>query len=758
MSGISQEEYLRFRTEMGARAKYGADWADNAEVVDRLKTELDLIVRKGYASYFLMLGLFLERVRKEGIIVGPGRGSSGGCLVAYVLDIVEVDPLKYDLLFSRFLAEERTELPDIDVDFSQERRPEVLELARDFFGRDKTIQIGAFQRYGWKATLGVIGAIAGMTKEEIGNFHKLVPDGILGGRKIAQELHYIYDEVADVRDWMEAHPSWARTLMAADGGYQHLTRHAAGILVMDDASRATIPLTSPDGTTMVTGWDMYDVERMNLLKLDFLGLRTLDIIHDACEYAGIKESDIDHDVVDEKTRDLLAAGDTQGVFQVEGWGYTKLCQQLKPETFEQVAALNALYRPGCLEAYVNIRDGEVVDDEGEDTKTINMVDLYVERTHGRVTLTYEHPDLEPILGSTQGIILYQEQAMRIAVAMAGFTENEADKLRKAIGKKRLADMEALEPKFIDGVMERYDDERLARLLWDNIAAASRYSWNKSHAVAYGIITFRCAYLKANYPVAFYAALLRSLNDRDKIADVISEMKIGGVPLAPPSINNSGIGFEADGDSVRFGLLGISGLGQSVADQIIAERSASGDFVSLVDFMIRCSIVPVNVVESLIAAGAFDNLPEDVDAGRTRAFLMTNARTMKANTKLKKKQHPLADELLNDREMLEKERQVLGFFVSSDPFEVVRDLAARFPAESVIFGTLSSMRTKIDKNGNEMAFASVDHPEDGRISTTIFSKTWASSNLQRGQIVVFSGEHQEWQGRKSFAVNKLEAVF
>lgn len=757
---------------MGARRIFGESWADDHRVVDRLKTELDLIRRKDFASYFLMLSIFIAKVREAGIPVGPGRGSSGGSLVAYVLGITQINPLKYDLLFSRFLSEERTELPDVDVDFSQVRRQEVLDLARDLFGHDRTIQIGAFQRYGWKASIEIIGRIAGMSDDEIHELRMMIPLNVLGGRKIARELAFVCEEVPAVQEWMDAHPKYAEALLAADGGYQHMTRHAAGILVMDPTSRDLVPLASPDGEVLVTGWDMYDIERLNLLKLDFLGIRTLDIIQNACDWAGIDPDDIDHDTIDDATREHFAAGDTLGVFQLEGWGYTKLCQSLKPWEFEHVAALNALYRPGCLEAYVWIEDGKVIDTDDPSLdpddpsiKRINMVDLYVERLHGRVELTYAHPDLEPILSSTQGIILYQEQAMRIAVELAGFSENEADKLRKAIGKKRKRDMEALEPKFIEGVVSSDDDakdEHLARLLWDNIAAASRYSWNKSHSVAYGIVTFRCMWLKANYPVAWYAALLRSLNDKDKIAQVIGEMRNAGVDLVPPSINESGVDFDVSGSgdlgAVRFGFGGISGLGDSVATKIYQGRE-NGPFKSLIDFYHRCPAVPVNVVESLISAGAFDDLEDDAEEGHGRAWLLTNARTIKANTKLKKKQHPMAEEVLSQQEMMEKERETLGFFISNDPYEEIRKTLGDYPAESVLMGTINGIRTKNDKRGNLMAFLTIDNPDTGRCSATVFASVWENChNVERGKVVVLNGEHQEWNGRSSFKVDRVMAVY
>ena len=757
---------------MGARRIFGENWSSDERVVERLKTELDLIRRKNFASYFLMLSIFIAKVREAGIPVGPGRGSSGGSLVAYVLGITQINPLKYDLLFSRFLSEERSELPDVDVDFSQVRRQEVLDLARDLFGHDQTIQIGAFQRYGWKASIEIIGRIAGMDDDEINELRMLIPLNILGGRKIARELAFVCEEVPAVQEWMDAHPKYAEALLAADGGYQHMTRHAAGILVMDPTSRDLVPLASPDGEVLVTGWDMYDIERLNLLKLDFLGIRTLDIIQNACDWAGIDPDDIDHDTIDDATREHFADGDTLGVFQLEGWGYTKLCQSLKPWEFEHVAALNALYRPGCLEAYVWVKDRKVVDTDDPsmdpddpDITRINMVDLYVERLHGRVELTYAHPDLEPILGSTQGIILYQEQAMRIAVDLAGFSENEADKLRKAIGKKRKRDMEALEPKFIEGVISSDDDtkdEHLARLLWDNIAAASRYSWNKSHSVAYGIITFRCMWLKANYPVAWYAALLRSLNDKDKIAQVIGEMRNAGVDLVPPSINESGVDFDVSGSgdcgAVRFGFGGISGLGDSVAAKIYEGRE-DGPFKSLIDFYHRCPSVPVNVVESLISAGAFDDLEDDLEEGHDRAWLLTNARTIKANTKLKKKQHPMAEEVLSQQEMMEKERETLGFFISNDPYEEIRKTLGDFPADSVLMGTINGIRTKNDKRGNLMAFLTIDNPDSGRCSATVFASVWENChNIERGKVVVLNGEHQEWNGRSSFKVDRIMAVY
>lgn len=771
----TQYEFLVYRTEMGARKFFGKDWANDDKVVGRLKTELDLIERKNFSAYFLMLSIFIQKVRDVGIPVGPGRGSSGGSLVAYVLGITQINPLQYDLLFSRFLSEERSELPDIDVDFSQVSRQEVLDLARDLFGSDRTIQIGAFQRYGWKASIEIIGRIAGMNDDEINELRNLIPANILGGRKIARELAFVCEEVPAVQIWLDAHPKYAEALLAADGGYQHMTRHAAGILVMDPTSRDLVPLASPDGEVLVTGWDMYDIERLNLLKLDFLGIRTLDIIKNACDWAGVDPDKIDHDTMDEATREHFAAGDTLGVFQLEGWGYTKLCQSLKPWEFEHVAALNALYRPGCLEAYVWTSGGKVIDTDDpsleppdSSIRRINMVELYVERLHKRVELTYAHSALEPILSPTQGIILYQEQAMRIAVDLAGFSENEADKLRKAIGKKRKNDMDRLEPMFVDGVVankffeDAHANEHFARTLWDNIAAASRYSWNKAHSVAYGIITFRCMWLKANHPVAWYAALLRSLNDKDKIAQVIGEMRNANVSLVPPNINESGVDFDVRGPgdvgAVRFGFGGISGLGESVAVKI-EEGRCDGPFTSLNNFYLRCPSVPVNVVESLIAAGAFDDLGDDKSEGRDRAWLLTNARLIKANTKLKKKQHPMSEELLSKQEVMEKEREILGFFISMDPYTEIRDTIVDFPPDRVLMGTVNAIRTKKDKNGNNMAFLTIDNPDSGRCSATVFSSIWQSChNVSRGKIVVMSGVNEDWNGRTSFKVERVMAVY
>ena len=648
----------------------------------------------------------------------------------------------------------------MDIDFSQERRTEVLEIARDLYGHDQTTQIGAFQRYGYKSVIQQIGHIAGLMHNEIDELRSLIPDNILGGRKIMRELAYCYEELPKVREWLDARPVIKRALLAADGGYQHMGRHAAGVLVMEAESRSLIPLASPDGVEMVTGWDMYDIERLNLLKMDFLGLRTLDIIEDACRWLGIKPSDIDHDVMDAKTKQCFDEGHTLGIFQVEGWGYTKLCKQLKPTSFHHIAALNALYRPGCLEAYLWVKDGKVVHtddpalDPPEGVERINMVEVYVRRLNEELELEFAHEDLEPILGFTQGIILYQEQAMRIATDLAGFTGSEADKLRKAIGKKRKHEMDAIQPKFVNQLLANGYSRQLASILWENIAAAARYSWNLSHATAYGFLTFRCAWLKMNEPTAWYAALMKSYIKKEHIANAISEMRMRKIPLVPVDINASGKSFDLDldRDAVRFGFDGIHGLGGTASNNIFEERK-QGPFLSLLDFVTRCSSVPISVTESLIAAGAFDNCTEETN---TRPWLLHNARTVKANTKLKIKQHPYSEEIPTKTEMLEKEREVLGFFVSEDPLEDVRDSIAHMSQDNIMIGTVSHIRTKDDRKGNAMAFLTIDDPEAGRRSATLFASIWQNcvDQIKTGRLIVLEGEDEVWNGRTSFKVDRM----
>lgn len=776
-SDIDQNEYLCFRCEIGARERYGSRWdTERPDVVSRLKQEIELIRKKEFSAFFLNLWMLIDECRRRKIPIGPGRGSSAGSMVSYCLHITDLDPIKYGLIFSRFLTEERVDPPDIDVDFSQLRRQEVLEIARDLFGRDRTIQIGAFQRFGWKSTIEQIGPIAGMTHEQVHQLRALIPDNAMGGQKHERELAKIYEDenLPAVKEWLDRpeHAFFKEALLAADGGYQHMGRHAAGVLVMEPESQVYIPLASPDGEDVVTGWDMYDIERLGLFKQDLLGVRTLDIIQNACDQIGIRPEDIDHDHMDEKTAAVFANGDTLGIFQLEGWGYTNLTKALQPTDFiSHIAALNALYRPGCLEAYVWVKDGEIVevDDptqipdkkKNPGVRRMNMTELYVERRHGRMKVEYLHPDLEPILRETEGIILYQEQAMRISIEMAGFSEGKSDKLRKAIGKKRQKEMDALKDDFVNGMDANGYDWVLAHQIWDNIAAAARYSWNKSHAACYGLITYRCAWLKGNHPVAWYANLIQSYTKVEKIATAISEMKLRGIPLVAPNINESGPNFDMTSDlsAVRFGLGGIRGLGDANLQAMLRERQEGGPFSGLREFVIRCSSFPISVVKSLIAAGAFDGLSDDMEMGWSRGFLLANAETIKKNTKLKKKQHPLDGEPFSHNDLLEKEREVLGFFVTADPLGQLRQQYKAHSPERMCIGTVSNVRKKNDRKGNEMAFLTVDDPDLGRRSATVFASIWerCCDEIRKGSVVVLDGEKQVYNGREGFLVDRVLQV-
>ena len=502
----------------------------------RLERELGIIKQMGFAGYFLIVADFISYAQGKGIAVGPGRGSAAGSLVAYSLRITDIDPIRYNLLFERFLNPERRSMPDIDIDFCMLRRDEVLRYVTERYGEENVAQIITFGKMQARAVVRDVGRVLGMSYDEVDRIAKLIPEGIkMTLEKALQQeprLKGMADSNAQVKDLLDI----ARSL---EGLSRHASTHAAGVVISDRPIVEHLPLYKTPKGDIVTQFDMKCVEEIGLIKFDFLGLRTLTMIEDAVRLIGKKgeEIDVEHLALDDDDAfALLSAGDTDGVFQLESSGMKDLLTRMKPEVFEDLIALVALYRPGPLGS--------------------GMIDEFIGRKQGKIAITYELPELEPILKETYGIIVYQEQVMQIASALADYSMGQADILRKAMGKKIASVMNEQKTIFIDGAVNKGISKSLAVDIFDRIAKFGEYGFNKSHSAAYALVAYQTAYLKAHHPVEFMAALINSDKDNtDKVIRYIGECKGRGIEILPPDVNESEWDFSVTEGKIRFGLGG-----------------------------------------------------------------------------------------------------------------------------------------------------------------------------------------------------------
>ncbi len=577
------------------------------EYEQRLSYEIDIIKRMEYPGYFLIVWDFIRYAREQGIPVGPGRGSAAGSLVAYSLNITNVDPLEFDLLFERFLNPERVSLPDIDIDFCERRRGEVIEYVTRKYGRENVAQIITFGTMKARAVVRDVARVMDMSYAEADKVAKSIPPTL--DMTLAKAL----EETPALKEMERNDPKVAELLAVArrlEGMTRHASVHAAGVVIAPRAITEFAPLYKGQRDEITTQWGMKEIERIGLLKMDFLGLSTLTLIHDALEQiAATTGAPLDLDAIpmdDARTFQLFCDGQALGIFQFESSGMRDILRRAKPQRFEDLIALNALYRPGPL------RSG--------------MIDDFIARKHGKVEITYELPQLEPILSETYGVMAYQEQVMRVASVMAGFSLGEADLLRKAMGKKNVEVMEAQRQKFVTGAKKRGIPEKKATRVFDLILHFAGYGFNKSHATAYALLAYQTAYLKANYPWHFMAALLTiESQNTEKLAIYLGECRERNVPLLRPDVNESDLAFTVKADGVRFGLGAVKNVGEGAIRSILDVRRAHGRITSLYRLCEEADLRLVNkrVLESLIKAGALDSLAAPdasaaVDAGRSSA--------------------------------------------------------------------------------------------------------------------------------------------
>jgi DNA polymerase-3 subunit alpha len=743
------DSYLHERAHEGLRRRYGPNPGDAIEA--RLAHELTVIEKMGFAGYFLVVWDFIRYARQQGIAVGPGRGSSAGSLAAYCLGITNIDPMRYGLLFERFLNPERVSMPDMDIDFSDDRRDEVIRYVAERYGRDRVAHIITFGTLGAKAAIRDVGRVIGMPYADVDRIAKLVPNFPLNitlddAHQKSLPLAEMVRSQANVRELWEI----ARTL---EGCTRHASVHASAVVISDEPLEEYVPLyKDPKRPELITGYAMGPIEKLGLLKMDFLGLRTLTVL--ANTVALIKESrglDLDLDRLpldDKKTYEMLTEAKTFGVFQLESSGMRDALRGLKPEQLEDLIAMVSLYRPGPME----------------------LIPDFIQRRHGRSKITYEHPAMEKFTRETYGIMVYQEQIMQIASEMGGFTMGEADILRRAMGKKDRELMAKQREKFITGCRERNTSAAKAERVWELMEKFAGYGFNKSHAAAYGLVAYQTAYFKANYPVEFMAALLTSeMGDTEKIVKYIEECRAMGIRVEPPDVNVSAVQFSVAGDTVRFGLAAIKNVGEAAMQSILKARSGEGAFHTLEDFCARVDLRLVNrrVVESLIKAGAFDSL------GLTRAHLLTTTdvalesgqrqqrdraegqasffETLPAAPSRASAPTEITPEWETDQR-LAFEKEVLGFYISGHPLARFRgvveplgvttsaDLAAKgHGARVILFGHANGLKETSTKGGNRMAFFTLEDM-DGTVEVTVFPEPFksAAACLRSGEAVLVRG--------------------
>lgn len=654
-NGQQPDTFLETLALEGLKKRCSGDIPE--EYMARFKHELSVIKRMGYSSYFLIVWDFINYAKQNGIPVGPGRGSAAGSLVSYALGITEIDPMKYNLLFERFLNPERISMPDIDIDFCKDRRPEVIGYVAEKYGSDHVAQIITFGTMAAKAAIRDVGRALDIPYAEVDRIAKMVPTtlniSIDDAMKAEPKLQEIYKSDERYRDLIDI----ARRL---EGLSRHASTHAAGVVISPEPLTNYAPLyRNPSDETVTTQFDMNSVEKIGLLKFDFLGLKTLTVIDKTVKYAQengntIEMTNIPFD--DRKTYALLSRGDTKGVFQLESDGMREILVKMTPNRFEDLIALVALYRPGPIGS--------------------GMIDDFIKRKKGIIPVEYDLPQLSEILDETYGVILYQEQVMRIANKLANFTMGEADILRKAMGKKKADEMEKLKDKFISGSIKNSIPEGKASKIFDLMSYFAEYGFNKSHSAAYAYVAYQTGFLKANFPVEFMAATLSTdMDNADKVVKFIAECRSMGIEILPPDINESDREFKVTGTSIRFGLEAVKGAGSAAIETIIDARNEK-TFVSFTDFLERVDARKVNkkVIEKLIKAGSFDS----ISPSRKSTFEALTTPVKKSATPslfaMDEPENRDADESSSEwteQELLGFEKEALGFYITGHPLSKFR---------------------------------------------------------------------------------------
>ena len=764
-------EGLEKRFELFALKKGGFSDTQRKAYNERLEFEIQMISRMGFGDYFLVVSDFIVWAKEQGIPVGPGRGSCAGSLVAYALRITEVDPLEHKLLFERFLNPDRVSLPDIDVDFCIKGRDAVIAYVVEKYGKENVAQIATFGTLKAKAAIKDVGRALGLSYAETDRIAQLVPAPRQGFDYSLSEAIKMEKRLAD---YAKAEGKELITLaLKLEGLTRHTSTHAAGVVIGDRPLMELLPMMVDKDGNDVTQYSMGYVEKCGLVKFDFLGLKTLTVIHAALKIIkDSREITLDLEALpleDAKTYSILCAGNTTGVFQLESTGITEMTMRLKPSCFDDLVAILALYRPGPLDA--------------------GMVDHYIERKHGRQKVTYEHPLMKNILSDTYGIILYQEQIMQLARELAGYSLAEADLLRKAMGKKNPEEMAKQKIRFLSGAKEKNIDTKLAQEIFNQMETFARYGFNRSHSAAYAMISFQTAYLKAHYPVEFMAALMSlEMEDSDKTLKNFNECRKQKIKVLPPDVNESTAGFSARKQDIRYGLEAVKGVGEKVVQSIIAVREETGPFKDFEDFISRVDIKQLNkrVLENFIKSGAFDfggqsrremfesmedslklaqSRQKDRDSNQISLFGAIEAATPAPRREKAK----LPEWPVNQR--LSFEREALGFYISGHPLEKFQHDLKRWGARTTedvkssgkqsnvrLAGVVTALKLKNTKKGDRYASFIL---EDwlGTLEALIWPDTYKNVMhvLAAEDPVLVSGKLDVSEERCTLIIDKMESL-
>jgi len=764
--GKTDIQFLEEICRQGLEQKYGKN--PEPKIIERLNYELSVIGKTGFAGYFLIVQDFVNWAKQNRIVVGPGRGSVGGSIVAYLSGITNIDPIKHNLLFERFLNPERISMPDIDMDFADRRRDEVIKYVAQKYGEDHVAQIITFGTMAARAVVRDVGRALQYTYSYCDQLAKMIPMGM--------DLNEALEKVDEFREKYETDPMTKKLIdlgKKLEGVARHASTHACGVVISANPLTESVPVQHPkeSETGILTQFEGHSIEDLGLLKMDFLGLKNLTIIEDTLAriYVLHNQLKIDIDKIpenDPKTFKLLQEGLTTSVFQLESDGMKRYLKELVPSTFEDITAMVALYRPGPMQ----------------------FIPDYIERKHGNQTISYLHPKLEPILKDTFGICIYQEQLMKIAQEICGFTLGEADVLRKAVGKKIKDLLDAQETKFVNGAIKNGVSEKIAKELWQWILPFASYGFNKSHSAAYATIAYQTAYLKAHYPVEFMASVLTSEKaDTERIAFLIDECKKMNVEVLPPDINESLKNFTVvEGKpQIRFGFLAIKNVGTNIADIIVEERKLNGPYKSIADFIYRVKTKDLNKksMEALIKSGVFDqfeernlllhNLEKMLEVARENnknnnknqmgLFANTN---VKINHTIKLDPAPPASEF----EKLSWEKELLGLYVSSHPLNSFKTLLERKTTpiakinptmvnKKMVFGGLvSSVKKIVTKTGKPMLFMKLEDLT-GKTEVVVFPNLLERNPnaLQEGKVIFIAGRIDNRSGEIKIVADDAQEI-
>ncbi len=783
--GLTQDEYIYQEARKGLNERMeryvyfeGMTEAEKKEIDDkyfeRLEYELSVIKKMGFSGYFLIVSDFIRWSKGHGVPVGPGRGSGAGSIVAWSLHITDLDPIKLDLLFERFLNPERVNMPDFDVDFCQENRSRTIEYVQNKYGADKVAQIITYGKLQSKAVIRDVARVLQMPYAQADRISKMIPPGVQGKNPTLQEA---LDQVPELEQMRREDPQVNKLFdiaMKLEGLYRHSGVHAAGVVIGDRPLDLLVPLyKDPRADMPVTQYDMKFVEETGLIKFDFLGLKTLTVIQKAVDWIkktkGI-ELNMDEVALDDKqTYEMLQRGDTTAVFQFESPGMKEVHKQIKPDRFEDLIAIVSLYRPGPMD----------------------NIPTYIKRKHGEEEISYLHPSLAPILDETYGIMVYQEQVMKIAQVLGGYTMGGADKLRKVMGKKMRDEIPKQRKMFTEGAIKNGIAEDVAGKIFDQMEKFASYGFNKSHAAAYSLVSYHTAYLKAHYPVEFMCAIMSlDITNVEKLLFYKEEGKKMGYKVLPPDINKSDADFAVEDGNIRYALAAIKSVGAANMKAIEDERKARGPFKDISDFIHRIDAKQINrrQLEQLIKAGAFDSI--DKNRGKLFANLDTIISHIASSTELKNSSQSSlfgVEELqakvkLADKpdwpelERLQLEAEAVGFYLSAHPLdsysrgierlgvkkcsEVMQGIRTGDTIRAKLAGCVNSFQKRISKNGNKYAFLEISDGSSN-FEGLLFSEGMARYEdvIQSGQplLVSVTIDKQEEEGRPRVMINHVDTL-